>query len=240
MNSTTGVSYALIKERNSSEKRKFRAFVSSVEESEPHFDTYIPQEPCTYNFTEDQLPHGEPDSIFTQSLLHNTDVASFVSYEFFDCHTPVELADNDCLLGDEIVSLPITYYVTKFKGQLSKGVSPPKIIRDKNRYIHGVREGNQTGYLWVECPDEHDHYAICEQIACIGHKFGAKDEDGEEFWNEINNFLWKEVLPECCLKDDKERKKFLHRCEQYFINDDCLWLKGKKGALPHLVILDIN
>ena len=42
MNSTTGVSYAPIKERSSSEKRKFRTFVSSLEESKPHFDTYIP------------------------------------------------------------------------------------------------------------------------------------------------------------------------------------------------------
>ena len=104
MNSTTGVSYAPIEESNPSEKRKFCAFVSSVEESEPHFDTYIPWEPHTYNFAEDQLPHGEPDSIFTQSLLRNTDVASFIGYEFFDRRTPVELADNDCLLGDKIIS----------------------------------------------------------------------------------------------------------------------------------------
>ena len=152
----------------------------------------------------------------------------------------MELADNDCLLGNEIISLPITYYVSTFKGQLSKGASPPEIIQDKNGYIHGIQEGNRTRYSWVDCPDEHDHDAICEQIACIRHKFGTKDEDGEEFWEEINNFLWKEVLPEHCLKDNKERKKFLRRCEQYFINDDCLWLKGKKGALSHLVILDIN
>ena len=239
MNSTTGVSYAPVEE-DSSPTGKYRAFVSSVEESEPHFDTYVPREPRTYNFAEEQLPHAEPDSIFTQSLLRNTDVASFVGYEFFDRHTPVELADNDCLLGDEIVSLPITYYVSTFKGQLSEGASPPEIIKDKNGYIHGVREGNRTGYSWVDCPDEHDHNAVREQIACIGHKFGTKDEDGEDFWKEINDFLRKEILPERCLKDDKERKKFLRKCERYFINDDRLWLKGKKGALPRLVILDTN
>ena len=81
MNLTTGVSYAPIEESDSSEKGKFCAFVSSVEESEPHFDTYIPQEPCTYNFTKNQLPHTESDSLFTLSLLCNTNVASFIGYE---------------------------------------------------------------------------------------------------------------------------------------------------------------
>ena len=211
-----------------------------VEESEPHFNTYIPWELHTYNFAEDQLPHGEPNSIFTQSLLCNTDVASFISYEFFNCHTPVELADNDCLLSDEIISLPITYYVLTFKEQLSEGASPSEVIWDKNGYIHGVQEGNGTGYLWVECLDKHDHNAVCEQIVCIGYKFRMKDEDGEEFWKEINDFLQKEILPEHCLKDDKERKKFLRKCECYFVNNDHLLLKGRKGALPQLVILDAN
>ena len=97
MHSTTRVSCAPIEESNSSEKRRFHALVSLVEEFKPHFNTYVLWEPHTYNFAEDQLPHGEPNSIFTQSLLCNTDVASFIGYEFFNHHTPVELANNDCL-----------------------------------------------------------------------------------------------------------------------------------------------
>ena len=41
MNSTTRVSYAPIEESDSSEKGKFHAFILLVEESEPHFNTYI-------------------------------------------------------------------------------------------------------------------------------------------------------------------------------------------------------
>ena len=48
MHSTTGVSCAPIKESDSSEKRRFHTFVSLVEESKPHFNTYICPMRTTY------------------------------------------------------------------------------------------------------------------------------------------------------------------------------------------------
>jgi Integrase zinc binding domain len=92
----------------------------------------------------------------------------------------------------------------------------------------------------VDCPDEDDYDAVCAQISCIGHKFGRKDEDGEEYWKEIEDFLWLDVLPERCLMDEKERRRFLGKCGRYFIDDDRLWLKGKNGHLPRAVILDVD
>jgi len=229
--STTGVSYAPVEENNL-ETGKFRPFVSSLEESEPHLDTYTPK-----SFEDDRFLSADPDSIFTESLLRNIDTASFVGYEFFDRNTPVELTDYECLLGDEIISLPITHYVSTFKGKLSEGASLPEFVKG---YASGGFEGNRMAYSWVDCPGEHDIDAVREQISCIGHRFGTKEEDGEAFWKEIDDFLRKEVFPERCLKDDKEKRTFLRKSEQYLICDERLWLKGKKGALPRLVIQDIN
>jgi hypothetical protein len=119
---TTGVSYAPVEE-NYSETGEFRAFISSLEESAPHLDTYTAPEPQMYN--------TEPGSIFVKSLLRNTNTASFVGYEFFNRNRPVEITDYDCLLGDEIISLPITRYVSTFKGQLSEGTCPSEFIIPK-------------------------------------------------------------------------------------------------------------
>lgn len=130
MMSTTGVSYAPVEE-DYAETGDFRPFISSLEDSAPHFDTYAPPEPQTYNFAEDRLPYTEPESIFIKSLLRNTDAAAFVGYEFFDRNRPVETTDYECLLGDEIISLPITQYVSTFKGQLTEGTSPAGLIIPK-------------------------------------------------------------------------------------------------------------
>ncbi len=68
-----------------------------------------------------------------------------------------------------------------------------------------VQEGRRWSFDWVECPAEDDIDAIREQISCIGHKFGTKDEDGDIYWAEIQAFLRKEEYPPRCLTDDKER-----------------------------------
>ena len=65
--------------------------------------------------------------IIRQLLLQNTDIASFVGYQFFDRNTPVELTDHECLFGD----------------QFSSRIFPKFTSGPLNRLLTGVRKSSR-------------------------------------------------------------------------------------------------
>ena len=234
MESAPYITYAPIEHRSSPDEPAQRAFITTLDEAEPHSGTYTP--PPSQSQPRSWLSYEKPNSIFDKSLLRNMDPDAYCGYEFFDRHVAIEKTDYKCLLGDEIVALPIQYHVSTFKARLKSGESLPEFVQFHEGLVCEVQEGRRWNFEWVECPPEDDLDAIREQIACVGHKFGTKDEDSDVYWAEIQAFLCKEEYPPRCLMDNKEWRRFEKKCSQFFTHDNRLWTCPTKNHQPASLI----
>lgn len=78
-----------------------------------------------------------------------------------------------------------------------------------------------------------------EEVVCVKHEFGTKDEEPDNIWVEIREYLKTLVVPERC-KTGKELKAFIKNSKQYFLYGKRLWLVPVKGRQPRLVVEDIG
>ncbi|KIK51894.1 hypothetical protein GYMLUDRAFT_64574 [Collybiopsis luxurians FD-317 M1] len=69
------------------------------------------------------------------------------------------------------------------------------------------------------------------------HKHKTLDNNGEEFWGEIQSYLKEGTLP-LQIKTNKQCIMFIKCVQHFFIRDRKLWLTLRKGDLnlPHLVV----
>ncbi len=121
MESAPYITYAPVEHRSSSDEPAQRAFITTLDEAEPHSGTYTP--PPSQSQPRSRLSYEKPNSIFDKSLLRNVDPDAYCGYEFFDRHVSIEKTDYKCLLGDEVVALPIQYYVSTFEKFQSAGMT---------------------------------------------------------------------------------------------------------------------
>ena len=140
-----------------------------------------------------------PYSLLEDSLLTVQKNQFYTGYKFFYRKIATKMV-LECSLGEEIFETKLTIYKHAY---ISEQINNEEASTE-----------DQSQYPQLD-PRQYQR----EFVACIGHKFGMKDEESDELWEEIIWYLKDGTLPGRC-SSPRETKKFVRRAKQFIFHDD--------------------
>ncbi|KAJ3474287.1 hypothetical protein NLI96_g12542 [Meripilus lineatus] len=190
-------------------------------------------------------PSDDDPSPFHSSFLRVQDDSSYTGTEFFHRNFPIEFA-HECVLGDELISLPFTEYRYMYMsvpagGQVrsyshSRGVFPSASHSEDGfspgETSHQVRTDSRIFYDDVPVPKD------VFDIRCASHEHKTLGLT-EESIREVRRFYQTGDIPDDIKAVPKAKRSFLRKTRRFIWIDNRLWLVSIRRT-PKLVVFEIG